>query len=208
MKLLNLNDSINQISFGSPKECDRVQTILNKAGISTLEKLCRKTKSELQSIDQIGDVTVERITNNLEKVGLHLGMTDYECKMYSSCRARIMQAREDMANEIERMFKEENDGNIRFIDRDITPEDYGDDDYDDGECCHHITLNVHNNLELPKPEPKPINWEERFYEVAKEEFLRQSRTFSCDEVRVDRAISSASAFIEALKSVQSKEKSN
>ena len=207
MEMLNLKDSINQISFGNPKENERVQSILYKEGISTVEKLCRKTKAELQSNGKIGDVTVERIINNLEKCGLHLGMTEFECNTYNRCRSRILQSRENLVNEIERMLEEEKD-NVRFIDRDLTPEDFTPgEEFDDDDCVHHIALNIHNNLQLPKKEPEPIDWEARFYEIAKEEFLHQNRVFSCDEIRAERAVSAASAFIEAMKSFQSKEKS-
>ncbi len=59
--MLNLKGSISQLSFGNPKENERVQNILLKAGINTLEQLCQKTKVELQAIDKIGDTTVRRI---------------------------------------------------------------------------------------------------------------------------------------------------
>ena len=75
MKMLNLKDSINQLSFGNPRENDRVQNILSNEGIGTLEQLCQKTKAELQTIGKIGDVTISRIVSNLEKFGLHLGMS-------------------------------------------------------------------------------------------------------------------------------------
>lgn len=83
MKMLNLRDSINQLSFGNPRENDRVQNILSNEGIGTLEQLCQKTKAELQTIGKIGDVTISRIANNLEKFGLHLGMTPFECNTYN-----------------------------------------------------------------------------------------------------------------------------
>lgn len=172
MEMLNLQDSINQISFGNPKENERVQNLLFKEGISTLEKLCQKTKADLQSIGKIGDVTVDRIVSNLEKCGLHLGMTPFECSTYSRCRSRILQSRENFVNEIERMLEEEKD-NIRFIDHDLTSEDFENEQEfeNDGEYCHHIALNIHNNLQLPEKEQKPIDWEARFYDIAKEEFL-------------------------------------
>lgn len=209
MEMLNLQDSINQLSFGNPKENERVQTLLFKEGISTIGKLCRLTKADLQSIEKIGDITIERIINNLEKCGLHLGMTEFECSTYNRCRSRILQSRENFVNEIERMLEEEKD-NIRFIDRDLTPEDFENEQEfeDDGECCHHIAFNIHNNLQLPKKEAEPIDWDARFYDIAKEEFLRQNRMFSCEEIRAEKAVAAASAFIEAMKAHQSKEKSN
>ena len=209
MEMLNLKDSINQLSFGNPRESERVQDLLIKEGINTLEKLCQKTKADLQSIGKIGDVTISRIVGNLEKFGLHLGMTPFECSTYNRCRSRVLQSRESFVNEIERMFEDEKD-NIRFIDRDLMPGDFEDEaEYeDDGECCHHIALSIRNDIQLPKKEAAPIDWEARFYDIAKEEFLRQSRVFSGDEVRAERAVYAASAFIEAMKAYQSKEKSN
>ena len=64
--MLNLKDSINQISFGNPRENERVQNILYKEGIDTLEKLCQMTKADLQVIGKIGDVTISRIASNLK----------------------------------------------------------------------------------------------------------------------------------------------
>ena len=75
MEMLNLKDSISQLSFGNPKENERVQNILAKEGISTLEQLCQKSKADLQSIGKIGDITISRIIQKLEKCGLHIGMT-------------------------------------------------------------------------------------------------------------------------------------
>ena len=209
MEMLNLKNSINQLSFGNPRENERVQNILSKEGISTLEQLCQKTKAELQAIGKIGDVTISRIVNNLEKFGLHLGMTHFECRTYNRRRTRVLQSRESFTNQIERMFEEDN-GDFRFIDRDVEPEVSVDESEfeDDGECSHHIALNIHNNLQMPKKEAEPIDWEARFYEVAKEEFLRKSRVFSCEETRAERAVYAASAFIEAMKAYQSKEKTN
>ena len=209
MKMLNLKDSINQLSFGNPRENERVQNILSNEGISTLEQLCQKTKAELQAIGKIGDVTISRIVSNLEKFGLHLGMTTFECNTYNRCRTRVLQSRENFASQIERMF-EEDKGDFHFIDRDLNPETFEDEtEFEDGcECSYHIALNIHNNLQMPKKEADHIDWEARFYEVAKEEFLRQSRVFSCEETRAERAVFAASAFIEAMKVYQSKEKTN
>ena len=208
MEMLNLKNSINQLSFGNPRENERVQNILSKEGISTLEQLCQKTKAELQAIGKIGDVTISRIVNNLEKFGLHLGMSPFECNTYNRCRTRVLQSRENFTNQIERMFEEDN-GDFRFIDRDLEPgtSENESEFEDDGECCHHIALNIHNNLQMPKKEAEPIDWEARFYEVAKEEFLHQNRVFSCEETRAERAVYAACAFIEAMKEFQSKNKS-
>ena len=207
MKMLNLKGSISQLSFGNPKENERVQNILLKAGINTLEQLCQKTKAELQAIDKIGDTTVRRIVHVLEKCDLQLGMTPFECYIFQD----LFQAYEDFVNGVERVFGKEADS-IRFVDRDLHPEKYANGaDYEndgDEEFAHHLTLNVHNNLQLPEKQAEPIDWEARFYDIAKEEFLRQSRVFSCDEDRAERAVFAASAFIEAMKAHQSKEKTD
>ena len=209
MKMLNLKDPISQLSFGNPKENERVQNILVKEGISTLGQLCQKTKAELQSIDKIGDITVMRIVNNLEKCGLHLGMSPFEVNMYNRRKYREIVSRESFVTELERLLEEGND-NISFVDRDLMIEDYApeEDDEDDGECVLHLSLNIHHDHKLPEKEAEPIDWEARLYDIAKEEFLRQNRVFSDDEVRANRAVAAASAFIEAMKAYQSKEKSN
>ena len=209
MEMLNLKDSINQISFGNPRENERVQNILCKKGIDTLEKLCQMTKADLQAIGKIGDVTISRIASNLENFGLHLGMTSLEINKYDRRRCREILARKSFIDEIDHLL-EGNMEHFRFIDTDLKPEDYENEaeHEDDSECSHHIALNIHNNLQMPRKEAEPIDWEARLYEIAKEEFLRQSRVFSCEKTRAERAVAAASAFIEAMKAYQSKEKSN
>lgn len=209
MEMLNLKDSISQLSFGNPKENERVLNILAKEGISTLEQLCQKTKADLQSIGKIGDITISRIIQKLEKCGLHLGMTPLQCNTYNRCRNRILQSHESFVSEIERMLEEGN-GIIHFVDHDLFPEDYahGEEEEDGGECVLHLSLNIHNDLHLPQKEVESVDWEARFYDIAKEEFLRQNRVFSDVEERAERAVYAASAFIEAMKAHQSKEKSN
>ena len=180
-----------------------------KEGISTLEQLCQKSKAELQSIDKIGDITVMRIVNNLEKCGLHLGMSPFEINMYNRRKCREIVSRESFVTELERLLEEGN-GDIRFVDRDLMLDDYApeEDGEDGGECALHLSLNIHHNLHLPEKEAETIDWEARFYDIAKEEFLRQNRVFSDDEVRAHRAVAAASTFVEAMKAYQSKEKSN
>ena len=207
--MLNLKDSINQISFGNPRENERVQNILYKEGIDTLEKLCLMTKADLQAIGKIGDVTISRIASNLENFGLHLGMTSLEINMYNRRRCREILSRKSFINEIDHLL-EGNMEHFRFIDTDLKHEDYENEaeHEDDSECSHHIALNIHINLQMPRKEAQPIDWEARLYEVAKEEFLCQSRVFSCEKTRAERAVAAASAFIEAIKDYQSKEKTN
>ena len=207
--MLNLKAPISQLTFGNPKENERVQNILIKEGISTLEQLCQKSKAELQSIDKIGDITVMRIVNNLEKCGLHLGMSPFEINMYNRRKCREIESRESFVTELERLLEEGN-GDIRFVDRDLMLDDYApeEDGEDGGECALHLSLNIHHNLHLPEKEAETIDWEARFYDIAKEEFLRQNRVFSDDEVRAHRAVAAASTFVEAMKAYQSKEKSN
>ena len=208
-KMLNLKAPISQLTFGNPKENERVQNILIKEGISTLEQLCQKSKAELQSIDKIGDITVMRIVNNLEKCGLHLGMSPFEINMYNRRKCREIVSRESFVTELERLLEEGN-GDIRFVDRDLMLDDYApeEDGEDGGECALHLSLNIHHNLHLPEKEAETIDWEARFYDIAKEEFLRQNRVFSDDEVRAHLAVAAASTFVEAMKAYQSKEKSN
>ena len=206
MEMLNLKDSINQISFGNPMESERVQNILYRAGISTLEKLCRMKKTKLQSLGKIGDITIERICNNLEKCGLRLGMTEFECNTYNRCRSRILHSRERLASEIERMLANDNVF-MRFTDFDLIPESFSQElNHDSENDIQPIVLNIRNDLQLPKKETEPIDWEKRFYEVAKDEFLRQNRVFSGEDVRAERAVTAAAAFIEAMKAYQSKNK--
>ena len=206
MEMLNLKDSINQISFGNPMESERVQNILYRAGISTLEKLCRMKKAELQSLGKIGDITIERICNNLEKCGLRLGMTEFECNTYNRCRSRILHSRERLASEIERMLANDNVF-MHFTDFDLIPESFSQElNHDSENDIQPIVLNIRNDLQLPKKETEPIDWEKRFYEVAKDEFLRQNRVFSGEDVRAERAVTAAAAFIEAMKAYQSKNK--
>ena len=205
MELLNLKGSINQISFGNPRENERVQNLLFKEGIDTLEKLCQKTKADLQSIGKIGDVTISRIASNLEKFGLHLGMTSSEINMYNRCKCRKILSHKSFIDEVDHLLEGDKEL-FHFIDTDLKFEDSENEAEreDDCECSHHIAFNIHNNLQMPRKEAEPIDWEARLYDVAKEEFLRQSRVFSCEKTRAERAVAAASAFIEEMKAYQSK----
>jgi hypothetical protein len=68
---------------------------------------------------------------------------------------------------------------------------------------HSISTKTFSSL---KKEQEPVDWDARFYDVAKEEFLRQSRVFSCEEIRAERAVTAASAFIGTEKAFQLKRK--
>ena len=207
MEMICLIDSINQLSFGNPKENERVQNLLFKEGIITLEKLSHKTREDLQSICKIGDVTAGHINRNLEKCGVQLDMTHFKCSTSNRCHSRILHLDRNLVKEIERMLEDEKN-NIHFIVCGLMPENikpHPDFEYD--ELCHQIAFNIHNDLQLPKKEAEPVDWEARFFDVAKEEFLRQSQVYSSEKTRAERAVASASAFIEVLKVFQSKEKS-
>ena len=96
---------------------------------------------------------------------------------------------------------------MRFTDFDLIPESFSQElNHDSENDIQPIVLNIRNDLQLPKKETEHIDWEKRFYEVAKDEFLRQNRVFSGEDVRAERAVTAAAAFIEAMKAYQSKNK--
>ena len=184
-----------------------MQSLLFKEGIITLEKLSHKTREDLQSIGKIGDVTAGHINRNLEKCGVQLDMTHFKCSTSNRCHSRILHPNRNLVKEIERMLEDEKN-NIHFIVCGLMPENIKPDpDFEDDELCHQIVFNIHNDLQLSKKEAEPVDWEARFFDVAKEEFLRQSHVYSSEKTRAERAVASASAFIDVLKVFQSKEKS-
>ena len=202
--MIYLIDSINQLSFGNPKENEIEQSLLFKEGIITLEKLSHKTREDLQSICKIGDVTAGHINRNLEKCGVQLDMTHFKCSTSNRCHSRILHPNRNLVKEIERMLEDEKN-NIHFIVCGLMPEKIKPDpDFEYDELCHQIAFNIHNELQLPKKEAEPVDWEARFFDVAKEEFLRQSQVYSSEKTRAERAVASASAFIEVLKVFQQK----
>ena len=209
MKIINLNYPVSQLEIGSQNEKMRIAEALKQYGIESVGQLCRLTEVDLRHGLLFGDLTVMNIENALGREGLRLGMTDTELATYTRLKNHFQQQYEKKLAEHD---SEVPDLIRRIIERNIclkeAGNDYGDesyddinkeDDYEEEDCDKDIAFVFHNDIHMPKSDPKSIDWDERFYEIAKEEFLRQGRSFTTDETRAERAIMAADIFLESLK---------
>lgn len=185
MKHLKIRGGIQQIKFCNAYESERVCSVLSANGVNCIAQLCGLTKNELHAIDQIGDATVRVIETALKEAGLKFGMTREELLDYETdgvIGVKSFSSFEDFLK-----FIAENEGGYNKDDMPIPG------------------MGVLIRIPLPATEPsehessQEIDWTARFYEVAFEEFIRQGRTLTCDETRIERAIEAANKFIQAVK---------
>ena len=240
MNTIDLYKPITELNFGCKMIVSRMANFMNANGIMTIGQLCHCKTADLSKIDQIGSLTVARISAALEELGLHLNMNDNELKYYQECHLREMAERAERDAEEGKIYGISNP-DVQIADSDIVPEhcrekaqtpvaekqpaveekpieqEQPDEQEepaeqeqpsDADEYSQHLDINIHNYLHKSESDTDKSKWDDRFYEVAKEEYLRQNHTFNSEEARAERALFSASIFIEAVKACQSREKSN
>ena len=197
---LNLQGDIRQIAFNNASETERVCNLLSKNYIDCIGQLCLQTKKDLRSISKIGDATIKVIENALAESGLRLGMTPDELNEYESCKTKFppeFTNMDDLMNFVASRNKLVSMKPVCLFGHHETIEDIEDDDEDYETPTINLELNV--NLPQEKEVTSEPNWDDRFYEIAKEEFFRQCRLTTCEETRAERAVIAAKIFIEAVK---------
>ena len=196
-KRLTTQDSVRQIAFTNAFETERVCNLLSQNGIDYIGQLCLQTKKDLRAIDKIGDVTIKIIENALHESGLRLGMSLDEVFNFEDKTQNYPPEFTSM-DDLMRFVASRNGFNslkpVHIIGHDIEADDLGEDD--DETATIKLELNIHHTQEEEASEP---NWDDRFYEIAKEEFFRQCRLTTCEETRAERAVIAAKIFIEAVK---------
>lgn len=161
MNTINLLSHVsNVLNLNSPRENERVGSLLANENIHTIGMLCRTPRSELRKIHTLGVKSIESIRLELAKYLLRLGMSNDELAEYDEL------FRQERASELEAEGFKEN----------YVP-------------AMHVVLNHYR---------KCIDWDNRFFEVAKEEFLRMDRTVLDDVSRAKLAVQAAEAFMVAF----------
>lgn len=197
MRTITLDTHISHLEIGNEFETARVVSILKSVGITTVRQLCKQTKSDLQKIAKIGDITIIRIEFALYKYGLTLGMNDeafikidnegglchkddvIRCLNYQVNKYKDMLDDEDVEDDYD-----EDEDELYY------EEDLDEGDYDEDDGSNHsisIDLNVTNAKQ-------PFDLDERLWEVAKEEFLRSSPEMPVEE-RSQHALKTATNFV-------------
>ncbi len=194
MSRINVKDSIYQISFGSSQEFARVTAILRENGINRIEQLCRLKEKDLAQMRFIGRQSLERIVSHLNKCGLWLGMTDDDIIAFVERQKKVRQSRLEFEQEMEVLCKEIEEEEQFRIYASSMGQKSNVKGHVPGNCMELI---VNNSIELPKAD-KGIDWEQRFYELAKDEFLHRSRIFGDEKGCALSACKSAETFLNIL----------
>ena len=202
---LTTQDSVRQIAFTNAFETERVCNLLSENGIDCIGQLCLQTKKDLRSIEKIGDITIKVIENALAESGLRLGMTPEELIEHESYRPKFPPEFTSM-DDLMRFVASRNRFTplqpVCILGHQPDPEDLDEEET----STIQLELNIHHTQE--KEKPSVPNWDDRFYEIAKEEFFRQCRFTTCEETRAERAVIAAKIFIEAVKNAINELKRN
>lgn len=202
---LTTQDSVRQITFANAFETERVCNLLSENGIDCIGQLCLQTKKDLRSIEKIGDITIKVIENALAESGLRLGMTPEELIEHESYRPKFPPEFTSM-DDLMRFVASRNRFTplqpVCILSHQPDPEDLDEEET----STIQLELNIHHPQ--VKEKPSVPNWDDRFYEIAKEEFFRQCRFTTCEETRAERAVIAAKIFIEAVKNAINELKRN
>ena len=161
---------IDVLDLGDQSNTQRVIETLKKNNINTISDLCGMKLSALKKLPDIGAISFVRIREFLSRNNLHVGMTEEE--MDNFCVNHCT----DYPGHLNYPDKEEEEEKARehtqYADADREP------DFDA----------MHN------PDA-PIDWEQRLFDVARDEFNRLGSTNLNDKSRARAAIIAALAFI-------------
>jgi len=196
---LTTQDSVRKIAFCNAFETERVCNLLSQHGIDYIGQLCLQSKKDLRAIDKIGDVTIKIIENALNESGLRLGMDLDEVFDIEDNTPKTSPEFMNMQELLS--FVANRNKLIPFqpvcVCGHCHDNEVVDEEDDDETTPIHLELTI-NHVQENEEKSEP-NWDDRFYEIAKEEFFRQCRLTTCEETRAERAVIAAKIFIEAVK---------
>ena len=167
---VTLCSPIEVLDLGDSSNTKRVIETLRKNDINTIGDLCCMTLTTLKNIPDIGAISFVRIREFLSRNNLHVGMTEGE--MDNFCINHCT----DYAGHIDNPDKEDEAKEHKQYDpdgREPAPE-------------------------FPHPLDIPADWEQRLFDVAKEEFIRLGNTHLNDKSRARAALIAALAFITTM----------
>lgn len=181
VRILKPTDSIRELNIKDPFETARIASLLESKGIKTIGQLCSYERNQLLQIDKLGELSLERISHELSTFGYHFGMT----------KEKLMEIHEK-------------EGLVN---------------HDDVLCAlkdkiHEILMassieqptDAEENEQEEEDSPSAldcIDWEERFYNLAKEEYLRLGGQVIGD-LRIDYSIAAAKDFIFRMRNLYEK----
>ena len=171
-KLIDVKTSISVIFDKENSNDGRFLRAFKKAGVKTLEDLCRRTEADLLAIKQIGQYCIGKIEAFLSAHGLTLAMTDEQLSAYAEeFDAAIPAEKASGASDNEPT----DDGN--------KPEE---------ESAETILMQMFEKV-AETAEAKAN--ERRRYELALDIFLNESDGFVTTEERAASAVSKADIFL-------------
>ena len=172
IRVLTPKDSIRELIIKDPYETARIARLLEGAGITTIGQLCLRVRHHLLGIPKLGEISIERLSHELSTYGYHFGM--------SKEKLSEIQENEGLLNhnDLLSVYKDR----LYEIIGMSTPEQPTD---------------AEENEKEEEDSPSAldcIDWEERFYNLAKEEYLRLGGQVIGD-LRIDYSIAAAKDFI-------------
>lgn len=170
VRILKPTDSIRELIIKDPFETARLASLLESKGIKTIGQLCSYERNQLLQIDKLGELSLERISHELSTYGYHFGMTKEELMEIHEKDGLVnhddvLRAFQDSIHEILK---------ASAIEQPTDAERNKEDDF-------------YSALDS-------IDWEERFYNLAKEEYVRLGGQVMGD-LRIDYALAAAEDFI-------------
>lgn len=177
--LIDVKTSISAIFNKENSNDGRFLRVLKKAGVKTIEDLCRLTETDLLAIKQIGQYCINRIADFLKEHELGLGMTEEQLSSYT--KAFDVNSTDESAAEASDK-KPADDAN-------------GADD-ESSEEFMQILCSIADAAATKAQE-------HRRYELAKEIFLAEKATLITTEERAVNAIEKADIFLAAYYGKQS-----
>lgn len=179
VRILKPTDSIRELIIKDPFETARIASLLESKGIRTIGQLCSYERNQLLQIDKLGELSIERISHELSTFGYHFGMTKEKLMEIHEKEGLVnhddvLCALKDKIHEILMASS---------IEQPTDAEEKEEDDSSSALDC--------------------IDWEERFYNLAKEEYLRLGGQVIGD-LRIDYSIAAAKDFIFRMRNLYEK----
>lgn len=171
--LIDVKTSISVIFNKENSNDGRFLRVLKKAGVKTIEDLCRHAETDLLAIKQIGQYCINKIADFLKEHELGLGMTEEQLSSYTKAFDSISTA----------------ESTAETSDKEPAADANGADD-ESSEEFMQILCSIADAAAAKAQE-------HRRYELAKELFLTEKASFITTEERAANAIEKADIFLAA-----------
>ena len=177
-KMIDVKTNISVIFNNENSNDGRFLRAFKKAGVKTIEDLCRRTEADLLAIKQIGQYCIGKIEAFLSAHGLTLAMTDEHLSAY--------------AEEFDAAIPAEETAEKAASASDNEPTD--DDNESNEESVDDLLMKMVDKV-VGANDAKAN--ERRRYELALDIFMNESEGFASTEERAISAVSKADIFLAA-----------